>query len=183
MYQSFLEGIKNTHERQSVEQTLKDRPSETAQEGDPFHIQSPNPNTIVDAKQCLLTGAWYNCLQRNSTRAQETQRWMLIDNPCIEHWFANDRVRERTEGAERGFKPIGRTTIASNQIPQNSHGLEKKIKSTHGENHGSNCKWSREWLCRTSMGGYVLGPVKTWYPSVMSVCWSYSGWLWEGTPS
>ena len=25
--------------------------------GDPSHIQTPNPDTIVDAKKCLLTGA------------------------------------------------------------------------------------------------------------------------------
>jgi hypothetical protein len=25
--------------------------------GDPSHIQSPNPDTIVDAKKCMLTGA------------------------------------------------------------------------------------------------------------------------------
>jgi hypothetical protein len=25
--------------------------------GDPSHIESPNPDTIVDANQCLLTGA------------------------------------------------------------------------------------------------------------------------------
>jgi hypothetical protein len=25
--------------------------------GDPFHIQSPNPDTIVDAKKCLMTGS------------------------------------------------------------------------------------------------------------------------------
>jgi hypothetical protein len=25
--------------------------------GDPSHIQSPNPDTIADAKKCLLTGA------------------------------------------------------------------------------------------------------------------------------
>jgi hypothetical protein len=24
--------------------------------GDPYHIQLPNPDTIVDAKKCLLTG-------------------------------------------------------------------------------------------------------------------------------
>ena len=25
--------------------------------GDPFHMQTPNPDTIADAKKCLLTGA------------------------------------------------------------------------------------------------------------------------------
>ncbi|KRY94190.1 hypothetical protein T11_4960 [Trichinella zimbabwensis] len=29
----------------------------TAPPGDPSHIQTPNQDTIVDAKKCLLTGA------------------------------------------------------------------------------------------------------------------------------
>jgi hypothetical protein len=29
---------------------------ETAPPGDPFYIQLPNPDTVVDAKKCLLTG-------------------------------------------------------------------------------------------------------------------------------
>ena len=35
---------------------LKD--TETAPPGDPSHIQSPNPDTVVDANKCLLTGAF-----------------------------------------------------------------------------------------------------------------------------
>jgi hypothetical protein len=31
--------------------------AETTPPGDPAHIQSPNPDTIVDAKKCLLTRA------------------------------------------------------------------------------------------------------------------------------
>ena len=30
---------------------------ETAPPGDPSHIQSPNPDTTVDANNCFLTGA------------------------------------------------------------------------------------------------------------------------------
>ena len=30
---------------------------ETALPRDPSHIQSPNPDTIIDAKKCMLTGA------------------------------------------------------------------------------------------------------------------------------
>jgi hypothetical protein len=43
-------------QRPSVKQRLKERPTETAP-GDPSHIQSPNPDTIVDVNKCLLTGA------------------------------------------------------------------------------------------------------------------------------
>ena len=31
--------------------------AETAPPGDPFHIQTQNPDTIADAKKCFLTGA------------------------------------------------------------------------------------------------------------------------------
>jgi hypothetical protein len=32
-------------------------------------IQSPNPDTFVDANKCLLTEACYSCLLRGSTSA------------------------------------------------------------------------------------------------------------------
>ena len=35
---------------------IKDHP-ETAPPGDPSHMQTPNPDSIVDANKCLLTGA------------------------------------------------------------------------------------------------------------------------------
>jgi hypothetical protein len=61
MLQSFFEGVaKYSWEkiwRQSVEQRLKRGHPETALPGDPSHIQSPNAGTIVDAKNCMLTGA------------------------------------------------------------------------------------------------------------------------------
>ena len=33
--------------------------AETAPPGNPSYIQSPNPDTILDAKKCLLKGAYY----------------------------------------------------------------------------------------------------------------------------
>jgi hypothetical protein len=33
--------------------------AETAPPGNPSYIQSPNPDTIVDAKKCLLKGTYY----------------------------------------------------------------------------------------------------------------------------
>jgi hypothetical protein len=32
----------------------------------------------------------------------------------------------------KGFEPLGRTTISTNQIPQNSQGLSHQRRSTHG---------------------------------------------------
>jgi hypothetical protein len=40
--------------------------SETASPGDPSHIQSTNPDTVADAKKCLLTEAQYGYLLRGS---------------------------------------------------------------------------------------------------------------------
>jgi hypothetical protein len=36
---------------------------------DPSHLQTPNPDTIADAKKHSLTEAWYSCPLRGSTRA------------------------------------------------------------------------------------------------------------------
>jgi hypothetical protein len=44
-------------QRQSVEQKLRKGHPVTVPPGDPSHIQPPNPDTIVDANKCLLTGA------------------------------------------------------------------------------------------------------------------------------
>jgi hypothetical protein len=42
---------------------------ETAPPEDPTHIQSQNPDTVVDANKCLLTGICYSCLLRGSASA------------------------------------------------------------------------------------------------------------------
>jgi hypothetical protein len=61
MIQSFLEvGTKYSWEeihRQSVEQRLNKKLHRHCPPGPPSHIQTPNPDTIVDAKKCLLTEA------------------------------------------------------------------------------------------------------------------------------
>jgi hypothetical protein len=45
---------------------------------------------------------------------------MITANHWTEHMDPNGGVRERTETAEGVCNPIGRTTITTNQIPQNS---------------------------------------------------------------
>jgi hypothetical protein len=47
----------------------------------------------------------------------------------------NGRVRGRTEGAEEVCSPIGRTTISTNQTPQNFQGLNQQLRSIHMEGH------------------------------------------------
>ena len=44
-----MEGVTETKFRAETEENAPPR--------DPSHIQSPNPDTIVDANKCLLTGA------------------------------------------------------------------------------------------------------------------------------
>ena len=49
----------------------------TAPPGDPSYMQTPNPEIIIDAKKCLLTGAWYSCLLRGSANID-------VDAPTVE---------------------------------------------------------------------------------------------------
>jgi hypothetical protein len=46
----------NTGTKSGAETERKDLP-EAASPGDPSHMQTPNRDTISDAKKCLLTGA------------------------------------------------------------------------------------------------------------------------------
>ena len=43
----------------------------------PSHIQSPNPDTVVDANNCLLTGALYSSLLTGSARTLQIHKWIL----------------------------------------------------------------------------------------------------------
>jgi hypothetical protein len=79
------------------------------------------------------------------------------------HWterggVPNRGVKERTEGVEGICNPIGRTTISTNQTPQELvlQGLSYQQRSTHG----SSCICSRGRPCHVSMGGEVIGPMK-----------------------
>ena len=157
--------------------------------GNPSHIQSPNPDTIVDANKCLLTGVWYSYVPRGSATFWQIQRRMLAASHWTEHWDHNGGVTERTEGAEGVCNPIIRTTILTNQYPQSSQGLNYQSKSTHGETHGSSCICSRDILrfwakIHISVSVYhvcssVIGlPHSGWYFLVLFIClrisWTHS---------
>jgi hypothetical protein len=122
--------------------------------------------TLWTLQSFLFTGAWYSCLLRGSARAWQAHRLMLSVNHWTEHRVPNGGVRERTEGAEGVYNPIGRTTISANQTPQSSQGLNHQPKITHGDSYGSSCICSRGWPCWASMGGEALDPVKARFPSV-----------------
>ena len=139
---------------------------ETAPPRDPSHIQSPNPDTIVDAKTCLLTGAWYSCLLRGSVSTWQIEKWMLTAIHWTEHRVPNEWARERTQGAEGVCNPIGGIIIWTNQYPQNSQGLNHQPKSTNCGTHGSSWLYIIGWPSWSSVGIEALGPVKTLCPNV-----------------
>jgi hypothetical protein len=85
---------------------------ETALPRDPSHLQTPNPDTIADAKKHLLTGAWYSCPPERLCQSWEQYRCECSQsNHQIEHRDHNGGVRGRTKGAEGVCNPIGGTTI------------------------------------------------------------------------
>ena len=109
MLQSFLEGKQNTHRSKYGDKVWsrdwrKGHP-DTVPPGDSSHIQSPNLDIIVNAKKCMLEGAWYGCLLRGPAR--QIQRWMLAVNQRTECRVPYREVRERTEGVEGVCNPIG----------------------------------------------------------------------------
>jgi hypothetical protein len=67
---------------------------ETAPPLDPSHLQTPNPNTIADAKKCLLTEAWYNCPLRGSASICPIQMRMLAVNHLTKPSDPNGRIRK-----------------------------------------------------------------------------------------
>ena len=80
---------------------------------------------------------------------------MLAANHWTEHGFLNGGVRERTEGPEGVCKPIGRTTISTNQISPELPGTKPPtIEHTWRHpwpqrmallgNNGRICPWSSE---------------------------------------
>jgi len=125
-----------------------------------IYIQLPKVDNIDEAKKCMLTGAWYNCLLRGSARACQIQRWVLAANHWTENGVPVGGIRERIEGAEGACNPI-RTTVPTNQ---SSQGLNHYPKSPHGQTHGSSCTCSRGWPCWAPMGGEALGPAKAGPP-------------------
>jgi len=90
---------------------------------------------------------------------------MLTTKHQTEYKDPNGRVRGRTEGTEKNYNTIGRTTISINWIPQSSQGLNNEPKSTHGGTNGSSCICSRVSPYLASMRGEALGPVEDQCPS------------------
>ena len=92
----------------------------TQQRGYPSYLQSPNPHTIVDAKKCLLTGAWCGYPLKGSASIWPIQIQILTAN----HWTGDPdgRARGRTKGAEGDCNCIWRT-ISTSWATQSSQEL------------------------------------------------------------
>jgi hypothetical protein len=128
---------------------MKERPSRDSPIWGPIPYQSPNADTTMDAKKCMLTRDWYSCLLRGSTWAWKIQRQMFTANHWTEHGTPKGGVRERTEGAEVVCNPIGKTTLSINQTSQSSQGLNHLPKSTHWGVHGS-----AAYVAEDGLGGH-----------------------------
>jgi hypothetical protein len=160
IFQCFKKGEQNTHRRKYGEKLWsrdwrKGHP-ESAPPENPTHIQSPKPETIEDAKKCLLMEVWYNCLLRGSARAWQIQRQMLAANHWTELGVPDGRVGEGTEGAEGVYSPTEGATLSTGQTPLRSRELDHQPKSTHGGTHGSGHICGRGWPCWTSLGGCAM---------------------------
>ena len=92
---------------------------------DPSHGQAPNLDNIADAPLCLtaeLTSKRFYQQLTEKMQILTANHWTEIGDP-------NERVRGRTEGAEGGGNPIGRTTATTD--PDISQRLSHQPKSIH----------------------------------------------------
>ena len=136
MLGSFVEREKNTHRMRYRDKSLsrvwgKDHP-ETAPPRDASHVQLHNPDTIVDAHKCWVTGAGYSCHLGGSASAWQTQRGTLSAGHCTEHRVPNGGARERTQGAEGVCSATGGTTIWLTQYSPEHPGTKPSTKECTG---------------------------------------------------
>jgi hypothetical protein len=88
--------------------------------GGPSRNQPPNADTTPYASKILLKGPWYSCLLWGFASSWQIQKWMLTVIYRMEHRAPNIGARESTQELKGVCYPIGRTTIWTNQYPQNS---------------------------------------------------------------
>lgn len=145
---------------------------ETAPLWDPFHPQTPNPNTIVDA----MPGK--SVLWKALPAVRQLQ--ILTANHWTETGDPNGRVRGMAKGALGDCKPTGRTTVSINSTPQSSQGLNYQSKCIYGLVHSFCCICSRGLPYLASMGGEVLGHIETWCPGQGGMLERWGGSRWGG---
>jgi len=70
-------------------------------QGDPSHIQSPNPDTIYcGCQQDLADRSLIQLVPERLCQCLKIQKWMLTVIHWTEHRVPNEGARERTHGAE-----------------------------------------------------------------------------------
>ena len=81
---------------------------ESVPPGHPAHMHTTIPDTIVNAKKCLLTRTWSSCLLGGSARSWPIQMRMLAGNHWAEHrdHNGNGEVRGRIKGADGALSGI-----------------------------------------------------------------------------
>ena len=104
-------------QRQSVEQRLKEWPSRDYP-WDPPHIQSQNPETIVDANKCLLAGAWYSCPLKVSASTWQIQKEMLTAIHWIEHGVPQWSSKNKDTRNLKGLQPHRRNNNMNKPVPE-----------------------------------------------------------------
>ena len=140
---------------------------ETAPPGHLSHIQSPNPDAIVDVNKFLLAGGWNSCSLSGSDSAWQVQKEMLTSTHLTEHRVPNEGAREKTQGVEGVFSSIGGTKSMNQPVPPELPGTKPPTKEyTHGGTHGSSCICSKGWPSWPSVGGEAIGPVNVLCSSV-----------------
>ena len=135
----------------------KDHP-ESDSPGDPSHIQSPHPHTVVDANKCLLTDARYSSLLRGSAVPHKYRGGCSQPSIGLSTEAPNKELEKGSKELNGVCSLIGGITIWTSKYPQSSQGLNQQPKSMHDRTHDSSCGW---WPSRTSMGGEALCSMKT----------------------
>jgi hypothetical protein len=160
--------------------TISEYP-ETVPPGDPSHIQLPNPDTIVGAGKCLLTGAWYGCLLRVFARVWQIQRQMLTAKlgwawgPWWRSWRRDWRNWE-------GLQPHGVINSVNRSDPTELLGMEPPTKEyTWRDPWLHSHMWQGMALWNTSGRRHVFNLyMKTRFPYLVKLKYVISGW-WDGS--
>jgi hypothetical protein len=152
---------------------------ETAPPGDPSHMQLSNLDTIVEARKCLLKGAWYGFLLKlcqilTNTGADACSPPLdWVQCPWCLHW-----VGEETEGTKGVW-----SNSVNKPFPTRSRGLDHQQRVHMEELMALAAYVAEDGLVVHKWEEPPLGGV--WYPSV-GECQAGKagvfGWIW-GVPS
>jgi hypothetical protein len=122
--------------------------------GDPSHMKSPNPDSIVDAKKCLLTVACYSCLYRGALPEPEKYR-----GECSQPTIGMGSPIEKLEKKLKELKWFA-THRKNHNINQPEFPGTKPSTKEYTWSNSSSHICSRGWPCLAPMGGETLTTMK-----------------------